>query len=410
MSEAGALETASLRLPLLAGEQAQKHVTVNEALAALDALVQLAVASRSLSQPPAGPGEGDRYIVGPAPAGAWTGQAGAVAVWTAGAWSFHRPREGWLAWLADEETLLVFDDGAWRGLSAELQNLALLGLGTAADAANPFAAKLNKALWTARAAGEGGTGDLRLTLNKESAANVLSLLFQSGFAGRAEIGLTADDNLSVKVSADGASWNTALQIDRAEGSVGLGTAPGEALHLRRTGSRFARLLVEGENAVNNQVRRVSSNANQANFVAQKARGTIGAEAAVLQNDLIGSFMAQAFDGAAYRAPFLITASVIAAAPGPTNMEARVVVTLAPAGSVTATEIMRLDHATGLSMYGANPVIDHNRHHRLRSYSVAALPSASPAGQLIYVADGSANRRMAVSDGASWRWPDGALVS
>jgi hypothetical protein len=170
------------------------------------------------------------------------------------------------------------------------------------------------------------------------------------------------------------------------------------------------LLVEGENAVNNQVRRVSSNAIQPNFVTQKARGTIGAEAAVVQNDLIGSFIAQAFDGAAYRAPFFITASVIAAAPGPTNMEARVVVTLAAPGSVTASEVMRLEHASGLSLFGANPVIDQNRHHRLRPYTVATLPAAAPAGQLIYVSDGAANKRMAVSDGASWRFPDGNLVS
>jgi hypothetical protein len=30
--------------------------------------------------------------------------------------------------------------------------------------------------------------------------------------------------------------------------------------------------------------------------------------------------------------------------------------------------------------------------------------------MIYVADGSANRRLAISDGAAWRWPDGAVVS
>ncbi|KMO44403.1 hypothetical protein VQ03_03200, partial [Methylobacterium tarhaniae] len=45
-----------------------------------------------------------------------------------------------------------------------LQNVTRLGLGTTADAQNPFAAKLNKALWTALTVGEGGTGDLRYTL------------------------------------------------------------------------------------------------------------------------------------------------------------------------------------------------------------------------------------------------------
>jgi hypothetical protein len=225
MSEVSAYLTPSLRLPLLAGEQAQKHVTVNEALAALDALVHLSVASRDLSAPPAAPADGDRFIVAQDPSGAWAGHAEELVVWRDGAWAFHAPREGWLAWVADEGVLLVFDGAGWAASTEVLQNLIRIGLGTSADADNPFAAKLNKALWTAKTAAEGGSGDLRFTMNKETAADVLSLLFQSGFAGRAEIGLTGDDNLSVKVSADGAAWNTALVIDRNEGSVGLGTAP-----------------------------------------------------------------------------------------------------------------------------------------------------------------------------------------
>jgi len=86
-----------------------------------------------------------------------------------------------------------------------LQGVSRLGLGTDADATNPFAAKLNKALWTARYAGEGGDGDLRYTLNKEASGNVLSLLLQSGWSGRTEIGLIGNEDLGVKVSADGAT-------------------------------------------------------------------------------------------------------------------------------------------------------------------------------------------------------------
>lgn len=47
---------------------------------------------------------------------------------------------------------------------------------------------------------------------------------------------------------------------------------------------------------------------------------------------------------------------------------------------------------------------------LRSYTVATLPSASPAMQTAYVSNGAGNRRFAVSDGTNWRWPDGAVVS
>ncbi len=48
---------------------------------------------------------------------------------------------------------------------------------------------------------------------------------------------------------------------------------------------------------------------------------------------------------------------------------------------------------------------------LRSYTVATLPSASAnARGLAYISDGTANKRLAVSDGSAWRWPDGAIVS
>lgn len=46
---------------------------------------------------------------------------------------------------------------------------------------------------------------------------------------------------------------------------------------------------------------------------------------------------------------------------------------------------------------------------LVSYTVAGLPSASPAGQIVYVSNGNANRRLGVSDGTNWRFPDGNVV-
>lgn len=55
--------TPCLHLPLLLENQAQKHVTLNEALLMLDALVQLRVISRSIPMQPSAPIDGDRYIV-----------------------------------------------------------------------------------------------------------------------------------------------------------------------------------------------------------------------------------------------------------------------------------------------------------------------------------------------------------
>lgn len=217
-------QTARLGLPYLAAGQMQKHVTLNEALTRLDALVQTAVVSRTTVEQPGTPADGDLYIL-PADAvgDVWTGQAGGTLLRAeAGGWSVVEAPQGLVALVLDAAEMVVRDDGAWVPLGERLdriQNLTRLGLGTTADAVNPFAARLNKALWTALAAGDGGDGDLRLTFNKEGPTDVLSLLFQSDWGGRAEFGLIGDDDLRLKVSADGSVWREAWSVDRTTGRV-----------------------------------------------------------------------------------------------------------------------------------------------------------------------------------------------
>ena len=153
--------TTHLLLPYILAAQAQKHVTHNEALRLLDGLVQLSVLDRDLTAPPGSPADSDRYIVGSGATGDWAGWDLNVAIFTDGAWLRLPPRTGWRVWVEDEELLLVYDGTGWVGTTpSSLQNLALLGLGTTADGANPFSAKLNAALWTAKTVAEGGTGDL----------------------------------------------------------------------------------------------------------------------------------------------------------------------------------------------------------------------------------------------------------
>ena len=216
--------SARLDLPYLAAGQLQKHVTLNEALTRLDALVQCTAVSRTTTAQPVSPADGALYIL---PAGAtgpvWGAQgAGVLMRAEAGGWTRIAAPDGLRIWVKDEDQLVVRDGGGWIPLGERigaLQQLTRLGLGTGADAANPFAAKVNTALWTARGAGEGGDGDLRMTLNKEAPTDVLSLLFQSGWGGRAELGLIGDDDLTLKVSADGGSWRAAMVVDRTSGAV-----------------------------------------------------------------------------------------------------------------------------------------------------------------------------------------------
>jgi len=212
--------TTHLLLPYIQAAQAQKHVTHNEALRLLDGLVQLAVLDRSRTAPPASPADGDRHIVASGATGLWAGWDLNVALWTDGAWMRLPPRPGWRAWIEAEGLLLVFDGAGWVGTTpAALQNLALLGLGTTADAANPFSAKLNAALWTARTIAEGGTGDLFYTLNKESSSDDLGLTLQTGFSTRALLGLFGSDRFRLAVSADGSTFFDGLSIDNATGIV-----------------------------------------------------------------------------------------------------------------------------------------------------------------------------------------------
>jgi hypothetical protein len=223
--------TPHLDLPLLAAAQAQKHVTHNEALASLDALVHLSVKERGRLVPPVSPAEGDRYLVGADAIGSFAGHDGAIALFDLGTWRFLAPRPGWRAYVEAEDAILVFDGSAWHDLgrySRELAGVERLGVGTAADDLNRFAAKLNAVLFAALTAAEGGTGDLRFVLDKGEAGNVLSQLYQRGHQGRAETGLIGSDDFSIRVSPDGSAWRDALRVDHATGIVsfpsGLATA------------------------------------------------------------------------------------------------------------------------------------------------------------------------------------------
>jgi Protein of unknown function (DUF2793) len=202
--------TENLGLPYLLASQAQKHVTHNEALAVLDAVVQLGVASRTHSAPPATPEAGERYIVPDAAGGAFAGQDGKLAAWQGGMWTFHAPRGGWLAHVADEQILVVFDGTAWVAASGGMLP-ERLGLNTTATAPNRLAVSGEASLFTHEGAGH------RMAINKAASANTASLLFQTGWSAHAEIGLAGNDDFRLKVSANGTAFNDAMVVERATG-------------------------------------------------------------------------------------------------------------------------------------------------------------------------------------------------
>jgi hypothetical protein len=107
-------DTPRMSLPLLAAAQAQKHVTVNEALARIDALTHLTLVSASLTTPPVAAPDGALYAVPPGAVNAWAGQAGRLAIAVGGGWVFAPPRRGWRALVLDTGLPAIWDGTDWQ--------------------------------------------------------------------------------------------------------------------------------------------------------------------------------------------------------------------------------------------------------------------------------------------------------
>lgn len=106
--------TARHKLPLLVPGQAQKEVFHNEALSALDMLLHAAVEAVGIDAPPPAPADGQSWIVGAAPTGAWTGHADAVATWTGGGWRFQDAVAGVSVVVRATRLRAEWDGAAWR--------------------------------------------------------------------------------------------------------------------------------------------------------------------------------------------------------------------------------------------------------------------------------------------------------
>lgn len=245
----------NLSLPYIQQNQAQKHVTHNEGMRLLDGVVQLSVLSRAQTAPPANPVAGDRYILPSGATGAWAGFDDSLAHWEENAWRIIPPKEGWVAWDQNGLALLVFSQGQWtEATAADVERLDKLGVNTSADLTNRLAVSSDATLLT-----HDTTGGHQLKINKDQPGDTGSLLFQTGWSGRAEMGLTGSDNFEIKVSPDGSNFHQALTVDRATGAVTLpnttlsqaefGTSP--IVTVDYTNSKTGNLVSNGNGALGN---------------------------------------------------------------------------------------------------------------------------------------------------------------
>ena len=352
----------NLSLPYIAPAQAQKHVTHNEALRALDAIVQLSLASKTQTTPPANPAEGTRYYVAAPATDIWAGQEGQIAVFQDGAWAFYSPQPGWQAWIEDESSLQIWDGMAWQNTAPapDHQNLEFVGVNTTADSTNRLAVSSPATLLN-----HAGNGH-QLKLNKAAATDTGSILYQTNFSGRAEIGLTGDDNFHFKVSGDGSSWADALIIEKSSGNLTFGN-----------GLKYTQSLNRLDLFERDEPTKLSTRIDNSNFGGAWTLFRGGAE----------------------------QVKIFATAPYEFNMQNVSSHDFIVHGSVD--NLLFVDagqNRVGIGISNPTTSLDVFGPIRPKAYSVATLPSASGngAGAIIYVSNETGGAVLAFSDGTNWR--------
>lgn len=235
--------STNIAAPFVAANQAQKEVTVNTAIATIDAILNRGAIDRALDTPPGSPAAGDLYIVGSSPTGDWSANAGDIAYYQT-TWKFISPNEGMTLWVNDEDLSYTWDGSDWvvNGVGSlddlsdvaitsattndilqfngtnfvnqqKLDSLSQVGINTASDATNKLSVNSEAVLFN----NEGD--DVRIKANKDSSGDTASHLFQTGFSGRAEFGLIGDDHYQLKVSDDGSNWYQAYVVTNSTGDI-----------------------------------------------------------------------------------------------------------------------------------------------------------------------------------------------
>lgn len=363
-------QTSMLKLPLLLGSQAQKHVTHNEALTRLDRLVHLAVIDAGRTEAPLTPATDDLHIVAGGATGDWAGKDGKLAWYTGGTWVYLEPQEGWRAWVLETATLYVYSGGAWvAALSAG--SSGVLGVNTEADSVNRLSVKSDGVLFS-HDDQTPGTGDVNLQINRATSARQAKIQLSTAWLPQAEMGIAGDDTFRIKVSADGSSFSPGLALNTATGNIGLGSEPGND-----------RITVRQDQPGNTQF----SLANRDTGAGSSSSLWLDAGASQYFGlQLYGTGILYAYSNASM-----------------------VIGTYAdnPLALRTDTTDRLVVHGDGrISINEASPSaqVSVNGALRVGSFAKAALPSpaGNGAGALIFVPDATGGAVTAFSDGSSWR--------
>lgn len=278
----------------------------------------------------------------------------------------------------------TYSAGAGLGLSGnqfsvtDAELVALMGLVSAVDQAPYFTGSGTAALMTVTAAA-------RTVLDDTTTAAMLTTLGALAKAGGDLTGLLSQSTGSGVIIGTTALFATVLA----------GSAVTPALE------------VLAASTVGMAVGRFGASATGPYLAFIKSRGaSVSTHGAVINGDNIGVLGFAGSDGTVMRDAGRI---IVSATGAPTAN-----------GVPSRGDIISYDGTTSFVGPGWSPtgdlqvnqvnVVTQARHIQLRSYTAGTLPSAATAGQLIYVSDGAGGLREAVSDGTTWRLPNGQDAS
>lgn len=128
--------------------------------------------------------------------------------------------------------------------------------------------------------------------------------------------------------------------------------------------------------------------NGPNFNVRHARGTKATPTALLNADQCGGFTWTGHSGSGFVVCASMRADLLAATPGPTDMETAVSWRMCSAGSASAGLTFQVGGSLGV-LYQNVTVLDSNRIWRNRVYTVGTLPAAGTAGRRTFVSDANA---------------------
>ncbi|WP_417271176.1 DUF2793 domain-containing protein [Celeribacter sp.] len=221
-------DTSRLNLPLLAPSQAQKHVTVNEALSRLDALVQLALASVTQTAPPLSPMEGDAYGVPVGAVNDWAGQEGQIAIFVNAGWAFVPATQGMRAYVVDQGFYASFNGTDWV---EGMQSLSPSGAGM-----------IQRTIEINHVIGAGATSNVPFALPAQS------VVF--GVTGRVTTAITGTaTGFSLGVAASSNRYGSGLSLPQGSWLRGLTGTP-----VTYYGSEDLILTAEGGNFASGEIR------------------------------------------------------------------------------------------------------------------------------------------------------------